>query len=198
MNRVVLSYVCHGQVPRPNPAAGFPGRSQGKDLAVNELHRRRLLKAAGAAGAAASLLAACGGEDPEDDARDDARNQGEQDREESQGSETDAPEDESGSEGEGETGVRLSADEIPVGGGTILRDQRIVVTQPSRGEFKAFSAICTHNRCTVSTVSDGTITCECHFSKFTIEDGSVVSGPAPRPLDEIGVTVEGGDVLVEG
>lgn len=62
--------------------------------------------------------------------------------------------------------------DIPVGGGKIFKDRKIVVTQPTKDEFKAFSAICTHQGCTVSTVADGTIDCPCHGSKY--------ASPTPR------------------
>ncbi|MFI8006711.1 Rieske (2Fe-2S) protein [Streptomyces sp. NPDC086010] len=84
--------------------------------------------------------------------------------------------------------------DIPVGGGTIFKDRRIVVTQPKAGEFKAFSAVCTHAGCIVATVADGTIDCACHGSRFAIEDGAVERGPATRPLPAERITVEGGAV----
>ncbi|KUM71404.1 Rieske (2Fe-2S) protein [Streptomyces curacoi] len=84
--------------------------------------------------------------------------------------------------------------EIPVGGGKIFRDEEVVVTQPKDGEFKAFSAICTHQRCTVATVADGTINCTCHGSKFNIGDGSVANPPATRPLPEKKITVAGNSI----
>jgi Rieske Fe-S protein len=84
--------------------------------------------------------------------------------------------------------------DIPVGGGTIFKDEKVVVTQPEQGEFKAFSAICTHQRCLVATVSDGTINCACHGSKFRIADGSVAQGPATEPLPAEQITVEGNSV----
>ncbi|MBK3576888.1 Rieske (2Fe-2S) protein [Streptomyces sp. MBT65] len=84
--------------------------------------------------------------------------------------------------------------DIPVGGGKILKDQKIVVTQPKKDEFKAFSAICTHQGCTVSTVANGTIDCPCHGSKFKIADGSVAGGPAPKPLPAEQITVEGNSI----
>ncbi|MEU0247546.1 Rieske (2Fe-2S) protein [Streptomyces sp. NPDC006235] len=87
-----------------------------------------------------------------------------------------------------------STDEIPVGGGKIFKDEEVVVTQPEQGQFKAFSAICTHQRCTVASVSDGTINCVCHGSKFRIADGSVAHGPATRPLPAEQITVEGNSV----
>ena len=83
------------------------------------------------------------------------------------------------------------ASDIQVGGGTIFAEDQVVITQPSDGEFKCFSAVCTHQGCIVSSVSDGTINCECHGSAFSIADGSVVTGPATAPLAEEQITVEG-------
>jgi Rieske Fe-S protein len=84
--------------------------------------------------------------------------------------------------------------DIQVGGGTIFPDDHVVVTQPTRGDFKCFSAVCTHQGCLVSSVSDGHIICECHGSAFSIEDGSVVNGPATQPLATEQITVEGGSI----
>jgi len=82
--------------------------------------------------------------------------------------------------------------DIPVGGGTVFAGQKVVVTQPVSGTFKAFSAICTHQGCTVNKVAAGTIDCPCHGSKYAITDGSVVHGPAPRPLPQRQITVSDG------
>ncbi|MBC2903277.1 Rieske (2Fe-2S) protein [Streptomyces cupreus] len=87
-----------------------------------------------------------------------------------------------------------TTDDIPVGGGKIFKDEQVVVTQPEDGEFKAFSSTCTHQQCTVATVSDGTINCTCHGSRFNITDGSVARPPATRPLPEKEITVEGNSI----
>ncbi|SED69167.1 Rieske Fe-S protein [Streptomyces sp. TLI_105] len=81
--------------------------------------------------------------------------------------------------------------QIPVGGGMVFAKEKVVVTQPSAGEFKAFSAICTHQGCTVNKVADGTIDCPCHGSKYRVADGSVAAGPAPRPLPAEQIIVSG-------
>ncbi|MFF9769235.1 Rieske (2Fe-2S) protein [Streptomyces sp. NPDC014636] len=84
--------------------------------------------------------------------------------------------------------------DIPEGGGKVFAEQKIVVTQPKKGDFKAFSAVCTHQGCTVSRVSDGTIDCPCHGSRFHIADGSVAHGPATRPLGKKSITVSGNSI----
>src|SRR5690348_2543798 len=81
--------------------------------------------------------------------------------------------------------------DVPVGGGVVVAAADVVITQPSAGQFKAFSATCTHQGCTVADVSGGTINCGCHFSKFSAADGSVKNGPANSPLPEKKITVSG-------
>jgi Rieske Fe-S protein len=85
--------------------------------------------------------------------------------------------------------------EVPEGGGKIIDGKNIVITQPAAGTFKAFSAVCTHQGCIVSTVADGTIDCPCHGSKFSVKDGSVVNGPATRPLPPVAIKVEGTSIV---
>jgi nitrite reductase/ring-hydroxylating ferredoxin subunit len=89
-----------------------------------------------------------------------------------------------------------AAADVPVGGGTVFKDQQVVVTQPEKGTFKAFSAVCTHQGCVVSTVAGGTINCECHGSKFKVADGSVATGPATRPLEPRPIRVTGGNLTL--
>ncbi|MEB8343269.1 Rieske (2Fe-2S) protein [Streptomyces endophyticus] len=85
---------------------------------------------------------------------------------------------------------------IPVGGGKVFPDEKVVVTQPAKGDFKAFSAVCTHQGCTVKDVSGGTINCPCHGSKFKVADASVAGGPAPRPLDTRQIKVTGDSITL--
>jgi Rieske Fe-S protein len=136
--------------------------------------RRVLLAGAGAIGATA-VLAACG-TDPDEDV----------------GSGSQSPTATQGSGG----GALAKTSEIPVEGGTIFAAQSVVVTQPAQGEFKAFSSTCTHQGCPVTSVDGGTINCNCHGSKFSIEDGSVKKGPATKPLTERQLNVEGENITL--
>ena len=87
------------------------------------------------------------------------------------------------------------ASDVPVGGGKVFASAQVVVTQPSAGEFKAFSAVCTHGQCIVDQVADGTIDCPCHGSRFHL-DGTVARGPAPRALPARPVTVVDGQLVL--
>jgi Rieske Fe-S protein len=84
---------------------------------------------------------------------------------------------------------------VPAGGGVVKSG--VVITKDSAGTIHAFSATCTHQGCTVSSVSGGTINCPCHGSRFNADTGAVVQGPATRPLPVIAVTVQG-DQIVRG
>ncbi len=86
--------------------------------------------------------------------------------------------------------------DVPVGGGIVLADQDLVVTQPVAGTFKGFSATCTHQGCKVKDVVGGTINCPCHGSKFAVADGTPTAGPAKKPLPEKGVAVDGSSVVL--
>jgi Rieske Fe-S protein len=90
-----------------------------------------------------------------------------------------------------------SVDDISDGGGLVLDDQRVVLVRSGR-DVRAFSAICTHQGCTVGGVSDGLITCPCHGSAFDAETGKVVTGPATRPLPPVQVEVADGVVTRPG
>lgn len=98
----------------------------------------------------------------------------------------------SGSSGSSEALAKTA--DVPVGSGVIVG--KTVVTQPTAGDFKAFSAVCTHSGCLVNKIADGTIDCPCHGSKFSL-DGAVVNGPAKKPLEPVSVRVQG-DSIVQG
>jgi Rieske Fe-S protein len=70
-----------------------------------------------------------------------------------------------------------------------------VLVHLNSGDFVAYSAVCTHQQCTVA-YRDGQLACPCHGSIFDPADGAeVVSGPAERPLPEVPVEVRGGEVF---
>ncbi|MDJ0343065.1 Rieske (2Fe-2S) protein [Streptomyces sp. H10-C2] len=142
--------------------------------------RRTMVAAAGGVGLIAAL-SACGGSD--------SPKASDSKQTTTPPSESSAP-DPSATTGGGDGGASLAKTaDIPVGGGKIFADQKVVVTQPTAGDFKAFSSICTHQGCAVSEVADGTINCPCHGSKYHIADGSVANGPATKPLAAAKVTV---------
>ncbi|HWG28258.1 Rieske (2Fe-2S) protein [Actinospica sp.] len=91
----------------------------------------------------------------------------------------------------------VAASKVPVDSGFIDQTNRVVVTQPSSGEFKAFTAVCTHAQCTVSTISNNVIQCPCHGSQYSAKDGSVIQGPAPSPLTSKTVSVSGSTITYE-
>jgi Rieske Fe-S protein len=134
---------------------------------------RRTLGGLAAAGVGVPLLAACGSDDP--------------------GSATDSGDSSNGSGHKSGEQVTQTSD-IAVGGGEVFTDQEVVVTQPTAGEFKCFTAICSHQGCIVAGVSDGTINCDCHGSKYSIENGDVEQGPATFPLAEVPIKVSGDEI----
>lgn len=159
------------------------------------LSRRQLLRGSASVGAVVAggaLLAACGGSS-------DATTSGTSgDSSPASGS---GPADGSSSTpasggGAAQGSALAKTSDIPVGGGKIFDAQKVVVTQPTKGTFMAFSAICTHAGCTVSQVTGGVISCPCHGSRYSITDGSVKSGPAPSPLPAKKVDVSKGEITL--
>ncbi|MGW3802186.1 Rieske (2Fe-2S) protein [Streptomyces clavifer] len=140
--------------------------------------RRRTVLTAGAA----ALAAGCGSSDDGDGDGD------------GDGSTTPATAPETRKASETSAAELTRTSDVPVGGGTILKDRKVVVTQPEAGDFRAFSAVCTHAGCIVASVSDGTINCACHGSRFSITDAAVEAGPAPRPLPVERITVQGDSI----
>jgi Rieske Fe-S protein len=79
----------------------------------------------------------------------------------------------------------------------IDKSHGVVITQPTKGNFKCFSASCTHLGCVVNKVENGLIVCPCHGAKFSIVDGSPKAGPATRPLTAQEFSVKNGEVLLD-
>ncbi|MFE9256927.1 Rieske (2Fe-2S) protein [Streptomyces sp. NPDC006879] len=148
---------------------------------MSDITRRRTVLAAGAAAVAATALSACG-----------ESTEGGSDT----GGSTGGSDTAGSAPGEVAGGVLAQTADIPVGGGKVFKDEKVVVTQPAAGEFKAFSAVCTHQGCLVDKVVDGTIDCPCHGSKFKVADGAVANGPATRALPEAQIKVEGGSITL--
>lgn len=141
-------------------------------MTENSASRRNVLLGVAAAGVAGPVIAACGSS---------SGNSG----------------DKTGDSGPAaSTAGGIATSEIPVGGGKVFTTEEVVVTQPTAGVFKAFSAVCTHQGCLVNKVENQQIECPCHFSRYSIEDGSVKSGPAPKPLPEKTVQVSGDTLTV--
>lgn len=144
------------------------------DAASADLSRRGVIRGVAVAGLATPLLVACGGDS------------------------------DSGTSGAGDSGGEqpavgselASTSDVPSGGGVVLAEQKVVVTQPADGDFKAFTAVCTHQGCIVADVSDGTINCNCHGSKYNIQDGSVENGPATKGLAEVPISVDGESITL--
>jgi len=64
------------------------------------------------------------------------------------------------------------------------------------GNWKAFSLVCTHLACTVNwNPEKKTFNCPCHDGLFD-EDGKVISGPPPAPLERLKAEVKGDKVVV--
>ncbi|MFG1811454.1 Rieske (2Fe-2S) protein [Streptomyces sp. NPDC049040] len=157
--------------------------------------RRTVFAAAGGAGLAA-VLTACGS-DSDSGSSADGPSSGAPapDAPSPAPSDSGAPSDSSTGAAAGGAPLGKTSD-IPVGGGKVFADQKVVVTQPTAGDFKGFSAVCTHMGCVVADVSDGMINCHCHGSKFHAADGSVAHGPATSPLPAKSVAVSGDSVTL--
>ncbi|MFJ7495389.1 Rieske (2Fe-2S) protein [Streptomyces sp. NPDC097727] len=88
-----------------------------------------------------------------------------------------------------------AAEEVPVGGSKLYRDQRVIVTCPAKGQYKAFSAQCTHAGCLLDKVEDNVGNCPCHGSRFDTTTGKAMRGPATAPLPSVPVRIEDGRLV---
>ena len=156
------------------------------------ISRRGALTSAASLGVALPVLVACGEDEP--GSASGSTPSPSEPSDTPSGSEPPAPAPEPSDETSGEVGGGIAdTAQVPVGGGLILAKQSVVITQPTKGEFKGFSSTCTHMGCTVGSVSN-TINCPCHGSMFSIADGSVVNGPATSGLAAKDLVVEGGAI----
>ncbi len=158
---------------------------QDLDARTGATSRRAVMGGVVGLGVGVPLLAACGSDDSSDSGDSGGS-----------GGSGDSGSSDSGSGGTTSSGALAKTSEVPVGGGKIYKAEKVVVTQPTSGEFKAFSAVCTHQGCIVAEVAKDEIDCNCHGSKFSIADGSVINGPASKPLEELKVTVSGEEISV--
>lgn len=92
----------------------------------------------------------------------------------------------------------IAASKVPVEGGLRVQSKYgpIVVVQPKAGEFKAFSAICTHAGCEISQFGKDEMVCVCHNSEFSTFDGAVSSGPARKALTQYPITEANGQLFI--
>jgi nitrite reductase/ring-hydroxylating ferredoxin subunit len=176
----------HSQQIPPHDEQDHPSTAPG---VARRVSRRTMLRGATLGGVGLPLLAACGSDGSAGDSGDsEPGNEPGNKPGNKPGNEPDSS--------SGGSGATVATAEVPVGGGTILNDAKLVVTQPTKGEYKAFSATCTHQGCLVGKVTGGEIVCPCHGSHFSISDGSAVVGPATSPLAARKVTVKGTRITV--
>jgi Rieske Fe-S protein len=74
----------------------------------------------------------------------------------------------------------------------------VMVERTATGQYKAFSARCTHLGCTIQFMDDKLsphFACNCHGSQFDM-NGKNIAGPAPRPLDPYRITQRGSTLLI--
>ncbi|MFH7596262.1 Rieske (2Fe-2S) protein [Streptomyces racemochromogenes] len=88
-----------------------------------------------------------------------------------------------------------AATEVPVGGSKLFREHKLVVSCPAEGQYKAFSATCTHAGCVLDKIDKGEGNCPCHGSRFDVTTGKVLRGPASDPLPAVPVKAENGRLI---
>ena len=84
-----------------------------------------------------------------------------------------------------------SIEDIPIYTSRTIRFGRypaIIINMPEG--LRAYSAVCTHFACIVKWDPDlQQIVCPCHEGYFDAQDGSVISGPPPTPLEKLAIEV---------
>jgi Rieske Fe-S protein len=87
-------------------------------------------------------------------------------------------------------------DQVSVGSGVVYDGPKVVVTQPAEGDIRGFTAVCPHQGCLVSEVTNNEILCPCHGSLFSAQDGAVLVGPATTGLAPVDVSVVDDQVVL--
>jgi Rieske Fe-S protein len=154
---------------------------------LGKISRERFIRLGSAlgVGAAVASLAACGGGTGDSS----GGNQGGGGSEEGEGRAR------SGAQGGGAAIAKES--EVAPGSAVTFKNggQDAVLVHLESGDFVAYSAVCTHQACTVA-YKGGQLACPCHGSVFDPANGAeVVNGPAQSPLEEIPVEVRGGEIF---
>jgi len=94
--------------------------------------------------------------------------------------------------------VAAKLSEVPPNSGKIFKfgNKPGILVHTTSGEFKAFSAVCTHLECIVQYRDDTKqIWCACHNGQYNLS-GKNIGGPPPRPLEEYKVNTRGDEVVV--
>lgn len=90
--------------------------------------------------------------------------------------------------------------DVRVGGAKIVTlpgtSTRVVITQPKKGVFKAFSPICTHEGAPLSGISGTSLVCNSHGARFNTSTGAATAGPTRKALKAYKVTISKTSVRV--
>jgi Rieske Fe-S protein len=175
-----------------------------KGVPLEKISRERFIRLGTAlgVGAAGASLAACGGSassgggsgGKESDGGYGGGNSGDQG---GKSSEKKSPEKDSKTASSSDGAAIAAESEVAPGSAVTFKNagSPAVLVHLDNGDFVAYSAVCTHQSCTVA-YKNGQLACPCHGSVFDPADGAaVVAGPAPKPLPEIPVRVQGGNIV---
>ena len=162
---------------------------------MEKISRERFIRLGTAlgVGAAGASLAACGGSASSGGGSGDKESGGGNSGDQGGKSSDKGSQDASSSD---EAAIAAESDVAP-GSAVTFKDagSPAVLVHLNSGDFVAYSAVCTHQGCTVA-YKNGQLACPCHGSVFDPADGAaVVAGPAPKPLAEIPVKVQGGEIV---
>ncbi|MEY4390583.1 MAG: hypothetical protein RLZZ400_326 [Actinomycetota bacterium] len=78
----------------------------------------------------------------------------------------------------------------------VAPNKPVLITQPKKGVFRAFSVYCTHSGAVIGLVQGSNLVCQVHGAKFDSTTGAVKQGPATKALTRYTCTVSAGKVIV--